>query len=81
MIHYYLITKEPGKEPEICSFRPTEYVVEKLSERHIFTGKREESNKPVFVVKANNRSDALGIYYDFIHIEPSRKIILNRTDR
>lgn len=78
MIHYYLITKEPGHEPEICSFKPTELIIEKLTERPIFTGKKEDSNLPVFVVRANNRNDALSIYYDFIHIAPSKKVILTK---
>ena len=81
MIHYYLITKEPGKEPDICPFKPDISTVEKLSERPIFTGKQKHSKLPVFVVKANNRQDALNIYKDFIHISPSRTVILTKTNK
>lgn len=72
MIHYYLITRDPGHDVEIQPFKPSASTLQKLTERPIFTGKRNDSKFPVFVVRANNRSDALAIYEDFIRVSPTR---------
>jgi len=73
MMHYYVISKEPGKEVDMYSFTPTEAMIQKLAEKPIFTGKKEGSKFPVFVVKATNRLDAMSIYEDFIHVAPTKR--------
>lgn len=73
MTHYYVISKEPDKEVSIYSFTPTEAMIQKLADKPIFTGRKEDSKFPVFVVRAANRLDAMSIYEDFIHIAPTKR--------
>lgn len=78
MIQYYAITHEPNDpEPIVKKISPSEAIIQKLEERPIFTGKRNSSKYPVFVVKANSKLDALQLYEDFIHIPTTKRERLN----
>ena len=52
MIHYYLITRDPGHDVEIQPFKPSASTLQKLTERPIFTGKRDDSK---FTIKLGNK--------------------------
>ena len=78
MIQYFTITHEPGQEIIVRKLSPTPIIEKYLESRSIFTGKRESSPYPVFVVKAHSKLNAMQIYEDFVHIPATRAERISR---